>query len=71
VIGACRNGDWGLGPAIIERRDSLALDDRGFAGALVKGYGGRARTGFVYPGIEDWNTEMLYCLDMVTEYRPR
>ena len=71
--------DWGLPEWWLGAWDlpisndvtALSLDDRGFAGAWVKSYGGPAGTGFVYTGIENWNTEMMYCLAMVAEYRPR
>jgi outer membrane protein assembly factor BamB len=48
----------------------LSLDDRGFAGAWVKSYGGPPGTGFVYLG-KNWSSEILNRLGMVAEYRPR
>jgi hypothetical protein len=50
---------------------ALSFDERGFAGAWVKNYGGSPGTGFVYVGIADWNPEILERLAMVAEYRPR
>jgi hypothetical protein len=66
-IGVCWAQHLPLSNGVTE----FSLDDRGLAGGWVKSYSGRARTGFVYTRIEDWNTEMLYRLGMVAECRPR
>ena len=71
--------DWGLPEWWIGSWDvpastgitPLSLDDRGFAGAWVKNYGGAPGTGFVYVGLLHWNNEMLARLAIVAEYRPR
>jgi hypothetical protein len=49
----------------------LSLDERGFAGAWVKNYGGVPGTGFVYVGVKNWDSDVLSRLAMVAEYRPR
>jgi hypothetical protein len=49
----------------------LSLDERGFAGAWVKNYGGAPGTGFVYLGTKNWDSEILSRLEMAAEYRPR
>jgi outer membrane protein assembly factor BamB len=71
--------DWGLAEWWIGWWDMpispgmtvLSLNERGFAGAWVKNYGGLPGTGFVYIGIKNWDSEMLSRLAMVAEYRPR
>jgi hypothetical protein len=66
--------DWWLGRwdmPLSSNITALSFDERGFAGAWVKNYGGAPGTGFVYAGISNWNTEILVRLAMVAEYRPR
>ena len=66
--------EWWLGTwdvPISRGMTVLSLDDRGFAGAWVKNYGGAPGTGFVFIGLEDRDSEMLGRLAMVAEYRPR
>jgi outer membrane protein assembly factor BamB len=70
--------DWGLGEWWLGSWDlplsgnttALSLDERGFAGAWVKNYGGPPGTGFVYVG-KNWGSEMLNALGVVAEYCPR
>jgi hypothetical protein len=70
--------DWGLGEwwlgswdlPISSDTTALSLDERGFAGAWVKDYGGPPGTGFVYVG-KNWGSEMINRLGLVAEYRPR
>ncbi|MFZ3374821.1 MAG: PQQ-binding-like beta-propeller repeat protein [Chthoniobacterales bacterium] len=71
--------DWGLAEWWIGWWDVpissditvLSLDERGFAGAWAKNYGGAPGTGFVYFGAKNWDSELLSRLAMVAEYRPR
>jgi eukaryotic-like serine/threonine-protein kinase len=60
-------GSWDL--PISSDITALSLDERGFAGAWVKNYGGPPGTGFVYVG-KHWDIEMLAHLAMIAEYRP-
>jgi eukaryotic-like serine/threonine-protein kinase len=70
--------EWGLAPSWLGSWDVpvssgmsvLAFDDRGFAGAWLKNYGGALGTGFVYVALAGWNTDTLAKLAMVAEYRP-
>jgi hypothetical protein len=70
--------DWGLGEWWLGSWDlppssdttALSLDERGFAGAWVKNYGGPPGTGFVYVG-KNWDSEVLNRLGIIAEYRPR
>lgn len=70
--------DWGLGEWWLGSWDLppsnditvLSLDERGFAGAWVRNYGGPPGTGFVYLG-KNWDSEVLNRLGIVAEYRPR
>jgi outer membrane protein assembly factor BamB len=50
---------------------ALSLDDRGFAGAWLRNYGGAIGTGFVAVGLTKWDDDSLNRLAMVAEYRPR
>lgn len=71
--------DWGLAEWWIGTWDLplssditvLSLNDRGFAGAWVKNYGGAPGTGFVYFGTKNWDSEVLNRLAIAAEYRPR
>ena len=66
--------DWWLGAwdlPLSNEITPLSLDDRNYAGAWVKNYGGAPGTGFVYIGIRNWNSEMLHQVALVSEYRPR
>jgi outer membrane protein assembly factor BamB len=71
--------DWGLAEwwlgtwdvPVSSEMTVLSLDDRGFAGAWVKNYGGAPGTGFVYIGIGNWESQALDRLAMAAEYRPR
>ena len=49
----------------------LALNERGYAGAWVKNYGGPPGTGFVYIGTKNWDGDILNRIAAVAEYRPR
>jgi eukaryotic-like serine/threonine-protein kinase len=62
-------GTWDLPPS--NEMVALSLDDREYAGAWVKNYGGAPGTGFVYIGLGSWNGEMLQHLALLSEYRPR
>jgi outer membrane protein assembly factor BamB len=70
--------EWGLAPSWLGTWDVpvasgmtvLAFDDREFAGAWVKSYGGAPGTGFVYVALSGWNSDVLANLAMVAEYRP-
>jgi outer membrane protein assembly factor BamB len=71
--------DWGLAQSWLGTWDVpvssgmtvLGYDDREFAGAWVKNYGGAPGTGFVYIAPSAWNSDVLTNLAMVAEYRPR
>ena len=71
--------DWGLGEWWLGAWDvpvspdilALSLDERGYAGAWVKNYGGAPGTGFVYIGVGNWDSEVMNRLALVAEYRPR
>jgi outer membrane protein assembly factor BamB len=71
--------DWGLPTWWLGTWDApissgmtvLGQDDRAFANAWVKSYGGPPGTGFVYVGLMHRDSEMLNCLAMVAEYRPK
>jgi eukaryotic-like serine/threonine-protein kinase len=70
----CGLPEWWLGTwdvPISNEMTVLSLDDRGFAGAWVKNYGGAPGTGFVYIGLQERRDDMLSSLAMVAEYRPR
>lgn len=70
--------DWGLAQSWLGTWDVpvstgmtvLAFDDREFAGAWVKNYGGAPGTGFVYIALAGWNSDVLENLAIVAEYRP-
>jgi eukaryotic-like serine/threonine-protein kinase len=70
---------WGLSPAWLGAWDVppsnditvLALDDRDFAGAWVRSYGGAPGTGFVFLPLPSWDAAALANVAMIAEYRPR
>jgi hypothetical protein len=66
--------DWWLGGwdlPVSKQVKALSLDERGFAGAWVKTYGGPRGTGFVYIGVGQWSGDVLESLPIIAEYRPR
>ena len=66
--------EWWLGTwALPTSSDmtALSLNDRGFAGAWVKNYGGPPGIGFVYLSPGNLDSEWLYRQAMVAEFRPR
>jgi outer membrane protein assembly factor BamB len=69
---------WGLAPAWLGAWDVppshdltiLARDDREFAGAWVRSYGGAPGTGFVFLPLPSWDAATLANLAMIAEYLP-
>lgn len=49
----------------------LAIDERGYAAAWARRYGGSPGTGFVHVGRPEWDDAALRQLLTVAEYRPR
>jgi hypothetical protein len=62
-------GAWDVPPS--RELTILARDDRDFAGAWVRSYGGAPGTGFVFVPLPSWDASVLANLAMVAEYRPQ
>jgi hypothetical protein len=62
-------GAWDVPPS--RELTILARDDRDFAGAWVRSYGGAPGTGFVFVPLPSWDASVLGNLAMVAEYRPQ
>lgn len=62
-------GSWDVPPS--GEITTLARDDRDFAGAWVRSYGGAPGSGFVFVPLPSWDASMLATLAMMAEYRPQ